>query len=185
MAERFWTISNALSLVRLLLSIPIVLLLEQQTPGARVAAGFVCLAAVATDYLDGWLARRLNEVTSYGKILDPVADKIVVGLVAALLAAQDLIPLWFFLAVIVRDALILGGGLYLRRVRGTVLQSNVVGKWTVTVVALALLLTLFLPEEYRAVATAVLWLSALMLLLSLGIYTRRFLEVAGQAAPLA
>ncbi len=182
MAERFWTISNALSLIRLLLSIPIVILLGQQTPGARISAGFVCLAAVATDYLDGWLARRLNEVTTYGKILDPVADKIVVGLVAALLAAQDLIPLWFFLAVIFRDALILAGGLYLRRVRGTVLQSNVLGKWTVTVVALALLLTLFLPEEYRVLATAVLWFSAFLLVLSLGMYTRRFLEVVGPTA---
>ncbi len=183
MAGRFWTVSNGLSILRLLLAIPIVLFLEQRTAGARISAGVLCLIAAASDFLDGWLARRLNEVTTAGKILDPIADKIAVALVAAFMTAQDLIPLWYFLAVVIRDVLILGGGLYLRGTRGTVLQSNIVGKWTVGTIALALFLALFLPDSARLAGLIVLWISTFMLLVSLGLYVRRFIAATGQTAP--
>ncbi len=177
MTERIWTISNALSLLRLLLTVPIGIALWSDAPGARILVAVLILAAVATDLLDGWLARRLHEVTTFGMIVDPLADKAAVAVVATLLMLKGAIPFWFFLLAIGRDVLILAGGIYLRSGRGVVLASTMLGKWAVAAVTSYIFFSLFLPASFGMVTTAMLYLSTLMLLLSFGAYLRRFLRV--------
>jgi cardiolipin synthase len=109
--DRIATVPNLLSLFRILL-IPVfvALILHRGTE----AAGLLLLGGVvATDWIDGYIARHTGQVSSVGKVLDPVADRL--ALIAALVAmvARGVFPLWAALLVIVRDGLILLAGLVL------------------------------------------------------------------------
>jgi cardiolipin synthase (CMP-forming) len=109
--DRIATVPNLLSLIRILL-IPVfvVLLLHHGTE----EAGLLLLGGVvATDWVDGYIARRTGQVSNLGKLLDPIADRL--ALISALIAlvVRHAFPLWAALAVIVRDAAILVTGLAL------------------------------------------------------------------------
>lgn len=79
------------------------------------AAFRVFLVAALTDFLDGWLARKLNEETAFGAVFDPIADKVLMGAVFISLAVANIMPWWFVSIVIGRDVCLLvgAGALYL------------------------------------------------------------------------
>jgi cardiolipin synthase (CMP-forming) len=109
--DRVATFPNLLSLVRILL-IPVfvTLLLHHGTE----AAGLILLGAVvATDWVDGYIARHTGQVSNVGKVLDPVADRLAVAAALLALVVRRAFPLWAALLVICRDALILLAGLAL------------------------------------------------------------------------
>lgn len=93
------------------------------------------LVAVATDFLDGALARRSGQVTDLGKILDPLADKVCVDSMALALALWRDFPWWAAGVIVGRDLLILAGGLLLLRGTKAVPVSNLPGKAAVTFMA--------------------------------------------------
>lgn len=137
--------------------------------------GLVLLAIAAlTDKLDGDLARKFNQVTEWGRILDPLADKIGMAVLALVLVRLGLIPFWFLAAILARDLIILAGGLYLKARRGHVEPSNVLGKWTVGVLAATMALALLNVEQ--TALTLAIWLSVLMLALSFAGYVRVFVR---------
>ena len=131
-------ISNLLSLTRVLLALPIFFFLQENSPAASYKAVALMFLAALTDALDGWLARRLNQKSDLGRILDPVADKICVGLIAIMLVQMREMPLWFVAFVILRDLVILVLGLFLSVRTNKVVESNTLGKITVCVLALTL-----------------------------------------------
>jgi cardiolipin synthase len=109
--DRIATFPNLLSLTRILL-IPVFvwLILNHGTE----AAGLILLTAVvATDWIDGYVARHTGQVSNLGKILDPVADRMALTAALVALVARDAFPLWAALLVIARDALILLAGVVL------------------------------------------------------------------------
>jgi CDP-diacylglycerol--glycerol-3-phosphate 3-phosphatidyltransferase len=170
----FFTISNLLSISRAVLAIPFAIVMLSDSPHARWWGIFILALATLTDKLDGVVARKYNQVTEWGKILDPLADKIGMAIVAMVLVKRALIPLWFVLGLVGRDLLILAGGIYIKRSRGLVLQSNQLGKWTIG----ALALTMFTAMLRWTTATDIfLWLCVAMLAGSLVLYARRFVEV--------
>jgi CDP-diacylglycerol--glycerol-3-phosphate 3-phosphatidyltransferase len=135
--DRRWTISNGLSALRMVLVIPAAIALGN---GMRaLTIGLFVLAAV-TDVLDGYLARRLDEVSEFGKIIDPLADKVFVGAIVVQMLVMGLLPVWFVAVVLARDILILLGGIYYERRTGVVLPSNYPGKIAVVVISTTLLL---------------------------------------------
>jgi phosphatidylglycerophosphate synthase len=85
------------------------------------------------------------------------------------------IPLWFVIVLLARDVLIASGGIYVKRKKGLLLQSNEAGKWTVGIVALALFL-MVLNAQTILVEIAV-WASVALLIVSFSLYVRRFTEV--------
>jgi len=183
MQGRIRTLSNALSLLRVLLVVPISLALTAGTPQGRTAAMTLILLAGATDYLDGFFARRMGQVSDLGKILDPVADKIAVGVVAVILTVQGSVPVWFLAAVVARDLAILAAGVYLTRKKSVVLQSNRLGKWTAGTLALTLFAAVAGPEFSVPVVPALLAVSAAMLAASSVSYAVRFFsELTGPPA---
>ena len=123
---RILTAPNAISLVRLsLLPFYVALLLD----GRIVAAAFVLGGLSATDWVDGWVARRFDQVTELGKVLDPVVDRMVflVGATTPMLTGH-LTP-WFALPVVLREAsiaLLMLGGTLLGMERFPVTRA---GKW--------------------------------------------------------
>src|SRR4030065_2253430 len=131
MFNKSFTISNILSLTRLLSALPLWFLFDnlENINTRYTILGFAFLG-IATDYLDGYLARKYNQVSEFGKILDPVADKVLIGVVVMKLFLLKEIPDYFFYLVIGRDILIFLGGIFLTTKIGKVLPSNMIGKLT-------------------------------------------------------
>jgi len=170
--EKRWTISNILSVSRILLLIPVVVLILKQDREYRVTVLILMSIGVMTDFLDGFLARALNQVTDFGKLLDPVADKIcVVAIAAALVAAGD-VPLWYALMVTLRDVLILIGGSIIMKKRKVVVQSVWAGKFAVNFIAAYFIVATLRLESLVMIKDFFLYLSTLFLFISLAIYFR-------------
>ncbi|MBD3284936.1 hypothetical protein GF359_01060 [candidate division WOR-3 bacterium] len=126
---RFLTVPNLLSILRLLLLTPTAWAILHKPPLNWLAFGLFVLSS-ATDALDGWIARRFNQKSEWGKILDPIADKLTLNVLAMIMALQERIPLFLALAVLGRDVIILAGGLFLLAKKTFVIQSNWAGKVT-------------------------------------------------------
>ena len=172
--NKFWNISNALSLARVVLTVPAVCAILRHDAAAVFTIGVI---ACITDFLDGYLARRLNQVTEWGKQLDPIADKILVGGAAVAMMVAGMLPVWFVAVALARDVIIFTGGMYVKYRKGVVLMSNMFGKYTVGVITIAIVAAIFdVPAEYRWIQTALLVIATVMMAVSLGLYTRNMVE---------
>jgi len=173
----WWTISNLLSFSRALLLLPILFFLHQNTPnGNFLAVGFVVLAG-ATDWLDGYLARRLQQQSDFGRIIDPLSDKICVGGVAIYLAWYRDFPLWFLILILARDFTILILGL-LMTVRVKVPESNWPGKVAVTQLAIVLLV---FALDIELLKWPFFWIMFVSFLVSVASYLPRVKQVFNSA----
>lgn len=105
-----WTIPNVLSMLRLAL-VPVFLVLI--IVGDYVWALVVLVAASLSDLLDGFLARRLNQITRLGQLLDPAADRLYIFAALLGLAAQGLVPWWIVAVIVSRDVFLLVLGVIL------------------------------------------------------------------------
>lgn len=139
--KEIFTKSNLLSLFRLLLAIPFWLLLDDFESN-RYYVFALCLFAAITDMLDGYLARKFNEVTEFGKIIDPLADKVAMAAVVIKLYLIGEIPPMYFFLIVSRDVLIFIGGLIVSKILGRVLPSNMLGKIAVLNIGIVLLFIL-------------------------------------------
>ncbi|MGH2753950.1 MAG: CDP-alcohol phosphatidyltransferase family protein [Actinomycetota bacterium] len=102
--DRFLTVPNALSALRLA-SVPVFVWLFAE--GNENAAVALYGAAAWTDFFDGFIARKLDQVTELGKLLDPLADRVFIVALAIALTSQDVLPLWLFVTIVARDVLVL------------------------------------------------------------------------------
>ncbi len=119
------TVANLLSTLRLLLS-PFILWAFAADRGEWVL--FLWATAAATDILDGWAARKRGEITELGKILDPLADKLVTAFSLAGLIVWHGLPSWIGWVYLCKEGIQLGGGLLFLRRRKKVPASNIWGK---------------------------------------------------------
>jgi len=132
---------NALTLFRTLAVIPIAGLLYIDGPMARWAALAIYVLACLTDFLDGWLARRFDATSEFGRMLDPIADKVLVGGLIVVLADTGDAPIIPSIVIIVREILIAGVREQLAQ-KTVALHVTWLAKWktTVQMVAIAFLL---------------------------------------------
>ena len=138
-SDRVFTVPNALSLLRLFM-VPIVVVLLLGGVDGLAAALFV-LAAV-TDFLDGRIARRAGP-TRLGRILDPLADRLMLSSVAVVLALRGLLPAWAVAILVGRDLLTLLGSL----VFGSKIRVNRVGKAATAVLMVAVAFVVISPGK--------------------------------------
>lgn len=104
MFDGIWTIPNAFTLVRLLcLPVFLYVLFELEN---RAAAAWMLGALGATDWVDGYLARRLGQVSEFGKVFDPLVDRLLFIVAITAIIVDGSIPLWFALAVLAREVLV-------------------------------------------------------------------------------
>src|SRR5215211_1487275 len=136
-SDRIFTLPNALSLLRLFM-VPVVVALLLARADALAAALFVL--AAATDFFDGRIARRMGP-TRLGRILDPVADRLMLSSVAVVLAVRDLLPAWAVAILVGRDLLALVGSLAV----GSKIRVNRVGKAATAVLMGAVALVVISP----------------------------------------
>lgn len=103
-SSRILTIPNVLSLIRLAL-VPVFLVLV--IAGNDLLALVTLIVSSATDYLDGVLARRLNQVTRLGQLLDPAADRLFIFATVVGLAIRGIVPWWLVVIIVGRDVMLL------------------------------------------------------------------------------
>lgn len=104
MFNNIWTIPNAFTLARLL-CLPIFLWVLFGLEN-RVAAAWMLGALGATDWIDGYLARRLNQVSEFGKVFDPTVDRLLFIVAITAIIIDGSIPVWFAIAVLARELLV-------------------------------------------------------------------------------
>lgn len=124
--DRLLTIPNAISFLRIAL-VPVyaLLIVDRDT----TAVGFTVFAVVlATDWLDGVVARGIGQVSEVGKVLDPIADRIAIAAGLVALVARDAFPLWAALPILLRDALVLVAGTLLLARSGKRIDVRYIGK---------------------------------------------------------
>jgi cardiolipin synthase (CMP-forming) len=173
--KEFFYFSNLLSVFRIILIIPVCFLFLTGFEDNKHLILYVLLLMYVTDLLDGYLARKLNQVSELGKIIDPVADKLAVGAIAILMFIKGLIPLWFIIIVVLRDLLILIFGLFLKRKKKIVLMSNYPGKIAVFTIGLALAFSIFKEAELlRFISSLLYYVSTLLIIYSSYLYYKRF-----------
>lgn len=99
---------NALSLFRIFLVPFLVVVLLTKFDGREIVALAIFLVATATDFLDGWLARRRGQITKLGTLLDPVADKLLISAAFISLVEIGLVPAWMVVVVVAREFAVTG-----------------------------------------------------------------------------
>ena len=109
MIKDLWNVPNVISLIRLaLIPVFIYLLFVDEYGWAGVLFAFIG----ATDWVDGYFARRLGQVTEIGKFLDPLADRLAVAVAVIGGLLTGVLPAWLAWGIIVREVLIAGGAMY-------------------------------------------------------------------------
>ncbi len=124
--NRVWTVPNLISMARLA-GVPVFLWLVLGPEADGWALGLLMLSGV-TDYLDGYLARKLNQTSQLGQILDPVADRLYILAVVIGLGLRDIIPWWVVLILPLRDLLLWGLVPFLRTRGYSALPVHFLGK---------------------------------------------------------
>ncbi len=168
---------NALTLLRIFL-VPVmvvVLLTRSRTEAGLLLGAGIFGLAVLTDYLDGYLARRRNEVTRVGILLDPIADKLLTAAAFISLVEMGAVPGWMVMIILGREFAVTG----LRNIaagRGVLIPASGLGKGKMVSQVVAIFLLLFgrLYPILRWPAMASLWLVVVLAFVSAVDYFHRF-----------
>ena len=153
-----WNIPNVLTIIRLALIPVFIIVYYRGHP--RWALAVFCLASF-TDMLDGILARKLNQITDFGKLFDPLADKLMVLTVLFCQGAAGIFPWEAIIIVLVKELIMMTGSVYMLG-KGVVVYANYFGK-TATVCFIASLILSFFHQELvewgRPLDQYLLWIS--------------------------
>ncbi len=170
-----WNVPNVLTILRLLL-IPFFCVLMMQDK--MTESLIVYLAAGATDLLDGYLARKNNEITAFGKLMDPLADKLMVVCLMIGLVIKGIIPLAACIILTIKELLMGIGSLILLK-RDVVVYSKRIGKIAQFTLFVSLVLCYF-HEHFARIGFPLhlylLWLGVVLALISLYYYYRTNLK---------
>ncbi|MEX0771283.1 MAG: CDP-alcohol phosphatidyltransferase family protein [Balneolaceae bacterium] len=148
--DDIFTWSNFISFTRLLVAFPIIYLHIQNNYQVNTLIVGLILVGILSDYLDGLVARKRNEVSELGKALDPVADKMMAVVLFGYTVWLGWIPVWYFVLGVTRDLLIVAGSAYIKWLRGKVAMAVMSGKISVNVMALYWVSVFFFPGADQA-----------------------------------
>ena len=150
--------ANRITLSRLGLTVLFVIALNSSWPYARTTALVIFLIAGLTDFIDGEIARRYGIVTNFGKLMDPIVDKIMVAAAFISLVPLKAVPAWAATAVVARDFLITGLRL-MATAKGRILPAESLGKQKTSwqVITVIFFLGLFSASELRFASEESIW----------------------------
>ena len=157
--KRIWTVPNVLTMLRMAL-IPVYWVLMSQ--GKMIPALCTYLAASLTDLADGYIARKYNQITDFGKLMDPLADKLMVlsvmlSMILPMGGRPAVLPWPPFVVVLAKELLMVLGGVFMLK-KGVVVYSKVIGKAAQFVMVCSLLCAFFYEYFDRVGAPVYLWL---------------------------
>ena len=173
--EKIMTLANIISLMRAGSAIPIVYTLNY--PEWQWLTAVIILLAVLSDALDGYYARKADQVTQIGMWLDPIADFAVIISVVLYLVIMDLFPLWFFLFYLIRHFTIAIPALYYANSGQYILSANWWGKWATGISTLTIFLHIFEFETLWWLKTVALYTATFLSVISWIIYFNNYLKV--------
>lgn len=155
--------ANAITAFRLLL-IPVFIVLMSFHPRFSTLAAGVFIFAVLTDWLDGWVARSFGKVTDFGKLFDPLVDRllIIAALIMIFLKLHDVLPLWALILIVIRELVLVAGYKYLQK-RDRKMSVTYFGK-VATAVLFGSLMLLFLG--LISFGTAIFYLGLFLYIIS-------------------
>ena len=150
--------ANRITLSRLGLTVLFVIALNSSWQYARTTALLIFLIAGLTDFIDGEIARRYGLVTNFGKLMDPLVDKIMVAAAFISLVPLKAVPAWAATAVVARDFLITGLRL-MATAKGRILPAESLGKQKTSwqVITVIFFLGLFSASELRFASEESIW----------------------------
>jgi len=171
-----FTWSNLLSFTRVLVVFPVIYLHIQNNHDYNLVIILLIIYAILSDYLDGMIARIRDEISELGKLLDPVADKLMALALFSYTVWLGWIPLWFFMVAVIRDLLIVAGSVYIKKIHGKVAMSVMSGKISVNVLALYWI-SVFFFREFSGAHYFLMVMSLLLMIVSLADYYNRFHKI--------
>jgi cardiolipin synthase len=126
--DRILTVPNALTVIRLLCLPLFVWLLARPDRSGWLAAGLLLAALGVTDGLDGYVARHFGQVSTVGKVLDPLADRLLLGVAVVSIIAVGALPTWVAVTALTREALVAAGFLAVAAMGGRRMDVQWAGK---------------------------------------------------------
>ena len=137
---------------------------------AKYVAAAIFILASMTDWLDGYLARKNNLVTDFGKFMDPIADKLLVCSAMICLVEKGALPAWIVIIIIGREFIISGFRLVASD-KGVVIAASYWGKFkTVSQMLMVILLILDLGGVFNTIAQVLIWVALVLTVVSLADY---------------
>jgi len=162
------TLPNYISIFRLLLAIPFYFLLKEIQSDFTIRYYLLALIFIAalSDVADGYIARLQNKISEFGKIIDPLADKVLVILIVTqLYLSGEIIDIYFWI-IVCRDIIIFFGGIWVSKKIGKVLASNLLGKITVITIGIFIIITISGVSRINFIYHSFFYLSIIMSILS-------------------
>ena len=172
---------NALTFLRILM-IPAVYITYYKYPDMRWISLVIYLAASFTDFLDGYLARKWNQITSFGKLFDPLADKLIVLTVLYCLADTGYVPWLVFWLMIGKEAFLVIGALGMLG-KKVVVKSNIFGKAATClfIAAIALVYPWHNISAIFTIGNVMIYIALAASLLAMGIYAWEAVKIPSKS----
>ncbi|MEX1212077.1 MAG: CDP-alcohol phosphatidyltransferase family protein [Balneolaceae bacterium] len=174
--QDLFTWSNLISLTRILLTGPILWIHASNGYESNVWVVLLILIAIFSDYADGWVARKRNEISELGKVLDPVSDKLMAFFLFGYTVLIGWIPVWYFCIGVARDLMIMTGSAWIKRLRGKVAMAVMSGKISVNVMAVYWV-AIFFCRDAIILHQWLMWLSVFVMGISFIHYGVRFYRI--------
>ncbi|MBP3635167.1 MAG: CDP-alcohol phosphatidyltransferase family protein [Bacilli bacterium] len=150
--------ANILTIIRLIGTIPLVVIIGKN--GLCLSSSLLFIFLGITDFLDGYIARKYNKCTNFGKVVDGIADKFLMLSVTIVLLAKNIIPYWTLLIFIRDISSCIFAILYIKKT-GIIIKSNIFGNLKATLHILSIALTLLIGNWN--LASAILLIIAILL----------------------
>lgn len=164
---------TVLTVIRIILVAPVMILIFMDNLPAQIATTVCFILASLTDKIDGHLARKNKQVTDLGAFLDPLADKMLINLTFLALVVLNIMPLWMFAVILIRDFAVDGMRMMSAK-KGTVIPANIFGKVKTTMQMITIILILLNQilnlEPLAIVNTILLYIVVFLTILSGVIY---------------
>lgn len=175
---------NSLTISRIFLTPILVVVLLTRIDGKEIYGAVIFVVAALTDFLDGYFARKRNQVTTIGKLLDPIADKLLISSAFISLVELGLAPAWMVVIIVGREFAVSG----IRSIaasKGFLMPANWLGK-TKMVVQTAALVVLIVADTYiepwLTFGRLLLWVTVVVSLVSATNYLLIFLKLTKNTA---
>jgi CDP-diacylglycerol--glycerol-3-phosphate 3-phosphatidyltransferase len=158
-------VPNALTVGRILITPVMIAALTMDSRDGDHIAAVVFAVAATTDFVDGWLARRADVISAFGKLMDPIADKLLVIGALLPLVARDRLGWWVAAVIIAREALVTVTRMWVKRRGGDVIAAAQLGKLK-TVVQLWAILFVILFDPAPLWVNLVVWAAVVLTVVS-------------------
>ena len=158
-------VPNAITVGRILLVPVVVVALLEAAPQRSILAAVVFAVAACTDGLDGWIARATKSETTFGKVMDPIADKLLVAAALIVLVSADRLAAWVAMVIIAREFAVSGLRIYAGQA-GAVIAASRLGKWKTTFQIAAVIALIAASDPGSAWVLALVYVSVALTVVS-------------------